>query len=144
MTQVDSVFISLKTIIFLGTSLNVIYFSFESNLYIDCYSIRFHQFFHLISQLFASYCSYRRFNCSEAKNTHILCYFRGKFGEVKRCREVATGREFAAKFICAPRPQDKKDVEHEIDIMKKLQHKRLIQLYDAFETKSEMCLVLEM
>ena len=77
----------------------------------------------------------------------VMRYFvfgRGKFGEVKRCTEKSTGREFAAKFICAPRPQDKKDVEHELNIMKKLYHKRLIQLYDAFESKAEMCLVLEM
>ena len=63
---------------------------------------------------------------------------------MKRCSEITSGKEFAAKFICAPRPQDKKDVVHEVEIMKKLQHKRLIQLYDAYETKSEMCLVLEM
>jgi serine/threonine protein kinase len=68
---------------------------------------------------------------------------RGKFGEVKRCSELNTGREFAAKFISAPRPQDKKDVHHEINIMKKLQHRRLIQLYQAFESKTEMCLILE-
>lgn len=73
-----------------------------------------------------------------------LIYPRGKFGEVKRCSETSTGQEFAAKFISAPRPQDKKDVHHEIDIMKKLQHRRLIQLYQAFESKTEMCLILEM
>ena len=71
-------------------------------------------------------------------------YLRGKFGEVKRCREHTTGREFAAKFIVAPRPQDKKDVEHEVNVMMKLQHKRLLQLYDAFQKRDEMCLVLEM
>jgi myosin-light-chain kinase len=70
--------------------------------------------------------------------------FRGKFGEVKRCRELATGREFAAKFIATPRPQDRKDVEHEISTMRRLHHRRLVQLYDAFESKKEMCLILEM
>lgn len=73
-----------------------------------------------------------------------FCEFRGKFGEVKKCKEFRTAREFAAKFIGTPRPQDRKEVEHEINIMKKLKHKRLLQLYDAFSAKNEMCLVLEM
>ena len=68
----------------------------------------------------------------------------GQFGEVKRCRELATGREFAAKFIATPRPQDKTDVEREISTMRQLHHRRIVQLYDAFETKKEMCLILEM
>ena len=76
------------------------------------------------------------------KNVIHLC--RGKFGEVKRCRQKSTGVEFAAKFITTSRPQDKKEVEHEVNIMKKLQNKRLLQLYDAFTSKREMCLVLEM
>ena len=73
---------------------------------------------------------------------HLCC--RGKFGEVKRCRELATGREFAAKFIATPRPQDKTDVECEISTMRRLHHRRIVQLYEAFETKKEMCLILEM
>ena len=63
---------------------------------------------------------------------------------MKRCVELSTGREFAAKFIATPRPQDRKDVEHEVDMMRRLHHRRLVQLYDAFESKKEMCLVLEM
>lgn len=68
---------------------------------------------------------------------------RGKFGEVKRCVERSTGREFAAKFIATPRPQDRKDVEHEIDMMRRLHHRRLVQLYEAFQSDREMCLVIE-
>ena len=71
-------------------------------------------------------------------------FFRGKFGEVKRCREKATGREFAAKFINCPRKQDKEDVRQEIEVMKKLQHRRLLQVYDAFQLKDQMCLILEL
>jgi len=69
---------------------------------------------------------------------------RGKFGEVKRCVERSTGREFAAKFIATPRPQDRKDVEHEVDMVCRLHHRRLAQLYDAFQSDNEMCLVIEM
>lgn len=70
---------------------------------------------------------------------------RGKFGTVYRCTENSTGRKLAAKFITTPKPEDRKDVEREVDIMCCLQHPRLLQLYDAFDDgKKEMCLVLEL
>jgi len=69
---------------------------------------------------------------------------RGKFGEVKRCEELTSGREFAAKFIATPRPQDRKDVEREVAMMCRLHHRRLVQLYDAFQSDKEMCLLIEM
>ncbi|KFM79112.1 Myosin light chain kinase, smooth muscle, partial [Stegodyphus mimosarum] len=69
---------------------------------------------------------------------------RGKFGTVYRCTEKATGKIFAAKFITTPKPQDRKDVEREVEIMTILQHPRLLQLYDAFDDgKKTMCLILE-
>lgn len=43
------------------------------------------------------------------------------------------------------RKEDRDDVEREVDIMRSLQHKRLLQLYDAFDDgKKEFCLVLEL
>jgi myosin-light-chain kinase len=70
---------------------------------------------------------------------------RGKFGEVKRCREKSTGRFLAAKFVSVAKDQEKKDVLNEIEIMKALQHPRLIQLYDAFESANkQVCLILEL
>ncbi|XP_054721731.1 myosin light chain kinase, smooth muscle-like [Uloborus diversus] len=69
---------------------------------------------------------------------------RGKFGTVHRCTEKATGKVFAAKFITTTKPQDRKDVEREVEIMAVLQHPRLLQLYDAFDDgKKTMCLILE-
>ena len=69
---------------------------------------------------------------------------RGKFGTVHRCTEKATGKVFAAKFITTPKPQDRSDVEREVEIMTVLQHPRLLQLYDAFDDgKKTMCLILE-
>jgi len=69
---------------------------------------------------------------------------RGKFGTVHRCTEKATGKIFAAKFITTPKPQDRSDVEREVEIMTVLQHPRLLQLYDAFDDgKKTMCLILE-
>lgn len=70
---------------------------------------------------------------------------RGRFGEVNRCRERSTGREFAAKFIATSEPKDRQDAVHEVDMMLRLRHcRRLVQLYDVFETKKHMCIVLEM
>ncbi|KAK6973033.1 myosin light chain kinase family member 4, partial [Biomphalaria glabrata] len=68
---------------------------------------------------------------------------KGKFGEVKRCRERRTGRQLAAKFIEVNGPQDRLDVLNEVEIMKHLQHPRLLQLYDAFENRENFCLVME-
>ena len=71
---------------------------------------------------------------------------RGKFGRVFRCRDKNSGLVLAAKVVTTRRKEERRNVEREIEIMKKLQHPRLIQLYDALEdlSTSEMCLVLEM
>lgn len=62
-----------------------------------------------------------------------------------RCNEKSTGRKFAAKFVITNRKEDREDVEREVDIMKSLQHRRLLQLYDAFDDgKKEMCLIMEL
>lgn len=75
----------------------------------------------------------------------FLFFVRGKFGTVHRCSEKATGKVFAAKFITTTKPQDRADVEREVEIMTILQHPRLLQLYDAFDDgKKTMCLILEM
>lgn len=70
---------------------------------------------------------------------------RGKFGTVYRCSEKGTGKKFAAKFVVTNRKEDREDVEREVSIMMSLQHKRLLQLYDAFDDgKKKMILVLEL
>ncbi|XP_076373591.1 myosin light chain kinase, smooth muscle-like isoform X2 [Tachypleus tridentatus] len=70
---------------------------------------------------------------------------RGKFGTVYKCKEKVTGRVLAAKFITTNRADDRKDVEREVEIMRILQHPRLLQLYDAYDDgKKQMCLVLEL
>lgn len=62
-----------------------------------------------------------------------------------KCTEKSTGKKFAAKFVITSRQEDRVDVERELDIMKSLQHPRLLQLYDAFDDgKKEMCLILEL
>ncbi|CAF0893466.1 unnamed protein product [Rotaria sordida] len=69
---------------------------------------------------------------------------RGKFGEVKKCRERSTQHLLAAKFIQLNKEQDRIEALNEIEIMKALQHPRLLQLYDAFETKGNICLIMEL
>ena len=70
--------------------------------------------------------------------------FRGKFGIVRRCTEKATKKKLAAKFITVNRLEDRREVEREIDIMRSLQHPRLLQLFDAFDDgKTQMCLIME-
>ncbi len=71
-------------------------------------------------------------------------FYRGKFGEVKKCKEKSTGRFLAAKLVSTLREQEKKDVLNEIEIMQSLQHPRLIQLYDVYENKKQICLILEL
>lgn len=42
------------------------------------------------------------------------------------------------------RKEDRRNVEREVDIMKKLQHPRLIQLYDAYDCGKTMIVILEL
>ncbi|KAJ8982945.1 hypothetical protein NQ317_005260, partial [Molorchus minor] len=69
---------------------------------------------------------------------------RGKFGTVYKCKEKSSGLYLAAKFIACPKKEDRRNVEREIDIMRALQHPRLIQVYDAFENGKIMTVILEL
>lgn len=61
-----------------------------------------------------------------------------------RCKEKSNGLNLAAKFISCPKKEDRRNVEREIDIMRTLQHPRLIQIYDAFENGKVMTVILEL
>ncbi|XP_027978697.1 myosin light chain kinase family member 4 [Eumetopias jubatus] len=67
----------------------------------------------------------------------------GRFGQVHRCEEKATGLKLAAKIIKTRGTKDKDEVKNEINIMNQLDHVNLIQLYDAFESKNDIVLVME-
>lgn len=69
---------------------------------------------------------------------------RGKFGTVYLCREKETGLELAAKLVSVNRREERRNVEREVDVMRRLRHPRLIQLYDAYEWGKCMCVVLEL
>ncbi|KAA3682313.1 uncharacterized protein DEA37_0008978 [Paragonimus westermani] len=68
----------------------------------------------------------------------------GAFGVVHRCREKATGNFYACKFVNTPTPQDKQTVHNEIEVMKDLNHPKLIRLHEAFEDKDEIAMVMEL
>ncbi|XP_021242048.1 myosin light chain kinase family member 4 [Numida meleagris] len=67
----------------------------------------------------------------------------GRFGQVHKCEEKATGLKLAAKIIKARGDKEKNEVKNEISVMNQLNHVNLIQLYDAFESKNDIVLVME-
>uniref|UniRef100_A0A8C4N4M0 non-specific serine/threonine protein kinase n=1 Tax=Eptatretus burgeri TaxID=7764 RepID=A0A8C4N4M0_EPTBU len=71
---------------------------------------------------------------------------RGKFAVVKQCVEIATGQAFAAKIMRKQRKgQDcRVDIVHEMSLLELARPcSRVIGLHDAYETHSEITLVLE-
>lgn len=67
----------------------------------------------------------------------------GRFGQVHRCTERATGLALAAKVIRVKSSKDREDVQNEVAIMNQLSHANLVQLYDAFEGRHSCTLVME-
>ncbi|XP_077687325.1 myosin light chain kinase 3 [Eretmochelys imbricata] len=67
----------------------------------------------------------------------------GRFGQVHKCTEVSTGLNLAAKIIKVKGAKEREEVKNEINIMNQLNHVNLIQLYDAFECKNNLTLIVE-
>ncbi|XP_036596783.1 myosin light chain kinase family member 4 isoform X1 [Trichosurus vulpecula] len=67
----------------------------------------------------------------------------GRFGQVHKCEEKSTGLKLAAKIIKTRGVKEKDEVMNEISVMNQLDHVNLIQLYDAFESKNDIVLVME-
>ncbi|XP_041080222.1 myosin light chain kinase 2, skeletal/cardiac muscle-like [Polyodon spathula] len=67
----------------------------------------------------------------------------GRFGQVHRCTEKTSGLKLAAKIIKVRNPKEKEVVRNEVQVMNQLSHANVIQLYDAFEGKNEVVLVME-
>lgn len=68
---------------------------------------------------------------------------KGRFGIVHRVKEKETGAILAAKIIKCIKSDNRKKVEEEIDIMKSLQHPKLLQLSASFATQKEIIMVME-
>ncbi|XP_075682809.1 myosin light chain kinase family member 4 isoform X2 [Rhinoderma darwinii] len=67
----------------------------------------------------------------------------GRFGQVYRCVEKASGLTLAAKIIKVKGHKEKEEVKNEIQVMNQLNHTNLIQLYDAFESRNDVILIME-
>lgn len=61
-----------------------------------------------------------------------------------KIREKPTGFYLAAKYVPILKRGDRGAVALEIEMMNRLQHPKIIQLYDAYEYNKMMCVVLEL
>ncbi|XP_043934650.1 NUAK family SNF1-like kinase 1 [Protopterus annectens] len=71
---------------------------------------------------------------------------RGTYGKVKKAVEKGTGRTVAIKLIQKEKITDDLDRVHlqrEIEIMSSLKHPNIIQIYEVFENKDKIIIVME-
>ncbi|XP_060109582.1 myosin light chain kinase 3 isoform X2 [Heteronotia binoei] len=84
---------------------------------------------------------------AEVSAGYMICHHEvlggGRFGEVHKCTEKSTGLCLAAKIIKVKAAKEREEVKNEINIMNQLNHVNLIQLYDAFEGKNNLTLIME-
>ncbi|XP_029383776.1 myosin light chain kinase, smooth muscle-like [Echeneis naucrates] len=67
----------------------------------------------------------------------------GKFGQVFRLSHKETGQVCAGKFYRARTSKDKLAAHKEIELMNCLHHPKLVQCLAAYDTRSEMVMVME-
>ena len=69
----------------------------------------------------------------------------GNFAVVKQCRHRESGREYAMKIIDKSKMAKKESMlENEIAIMKQCNHVNIVRLYEEYETKHEIYLIMEL
>lgn len=69
----------------------------------------------------------------------------GNFAIVKQCKVAALGQEFAMKIVDKSKLKGKEFmIENEIAIMKLCDHPNIVKLFEEFETKDEIYLVMEL
>ncbi|CAD8077667.1 unnamed protein product [Paramecium sonneborni] len=70
----------------------------------------------------------------------------GTFGKVKIGTQLQTGEKVAVKILEKARVQDESDVcriAKEIDILKKIRHPHIIQIYEIIDTAKDIYLIME-
>ena len=77
------------------------------------------------------------------KYCNEFIYYRGDYGVVQRCLEKPTGRNYAGKLIDTE-SADKGYIKQELNTMSSLQHPRLIQLHDAYDTENQMVMIMDL
>lgn len=92
------------------------------------------------------------YNCFQMQRAYMNCklflFFcrRGKFAVVKKCVELLTGKEYAAKFLRKRRKGEdcRSDIINEIAILEMARFSPyVVDLHEVFETNSEIILVME-
>ncbi len=75
----------------------------------------------------------------------VMCN-RGAFSVVKEAIHKQTNEKYAIKFVSKQFVSDKelKLLEREMEIMRKLEHKNIVQLIDVGESKDEIFIVMEL
>ncbi|KAF8056751.1 hypothetical protein HT031_006249 [Scenedesmus sp. PABB004] len=80
------------------------------------------------------------------ENYHVIDLVgEGSFGKVYKGRRRCTGQITAMKFIVKHGKSEKdiRNLRQEIEILRQLRHESIIQMLDAFETKTDFCVVTE-
>ncbi|XP_048035102.1 myosin light chain kinase 2, skeletal/cardiac muscle [Megalobrama amblycephala] len=67
----------------------------------------------------------------------------GRFGKVHKCTETKTGMRLAAKIINTRNARERDMALNELQVMNQLSHPNILELYEAFEVKNQVVLVLE-
>jgi len=68
----------------------------------------------------------------------------GTFGKVKVATHTKTDQKVAIKIIDKAKVEDMGDIEREIKIMESLDHPNIVKLYEIFDEKTKMHLVMEL
>ncbi|KAM8945768.1 myosin light chain kinase 2, skeletal/cardiac muscle [Pelodytes ibericus] len=67
----------------------------------------------------------------------------GRYGEVHVCSEKSSGLQLVAKVLKLQSNREREMALNEIGVMNQLDHRNLIQMFDALETETEIFLFLE-
>lgn len=67
----------------------------------------------------------------------------GRFGKVHKCTETRMGMRLAAKIINTRNSKERDMALNEMQVMNQLSHPNILQLYEAFEVKNQVVLILE-
>lgn len=84
--------------------------------------------------------------CVLMNTTLLTAYWnlnRGKFGQVFRLSHKETGQVCAGKFYRAHSSKAKAVARREIELMNCLHHPKLVQCLGAYDTRSEIIMVME-
>ncbi|XP_041457983.1 NUAK family SNF1-like kinase 1 [Lytechinus variegatus] len=71
---------------------------------------------------------------------------KGTYGKVKLATEISTGNQFAIKSIPKNKiedPEDMRRIRQEIELMSTLDHPNIVNIYEVFESKEKIVIVME-